>query len=319
MKPRRNPIILTAYLLMLTSCIGTDVVDDLATGSFTIEIESLPNTSLLVNEILQLTAKRITQDNQVIPTNQFIWTSDAPDIAEADGTGLVHALSPGQARITAAYADLISEPVLVTVVRNSEEVAKVLITTQPVTLQASETLQLEAEAQNIEGDVIETDEITWQSANTQVATISATGLVTAVSDGNTDITAMVAGVSSDPFEITVGSRTATRTGTLMGVGGYKASGKVTLSKNSQNQIELSTSADFEASLALGTFIYLSNSTSGGATFSNGLEVADISNNLKGAKTYNISAISSEVNLDTYQYVIILCKPAQVTFGSAELK
>jgi hypothetical protein len=49
----------------------------------------------------------------------------------------------------------------------------------------------------------------------------------------------------------------------------------------------------------------------------GLEVAQISTN--GAKTFDITAIRPATGLFDYQYVIILCKPASLTFGYAELK
>jgi hypothetical protein len=49
----------------------------------------------------------------------------------------------------------------------------------------------------------------------------------------------------------------------------------------------------------------------------GLEVAQIVDN--GAKTFNLSNIKPGIGLNDYKYVIILCKPASVTFGYAELK
>lgn len=77
------------------------------------------------------------------------------------------------------------------------------------------------------------------------------------------------------------------------------------------------SSNFETSFALGTFIYLANSTSGSSVRSTGLEVAEIKNN--GAKTFNITQIKSNATLTDFKYVVILCKPASLTFGFAELK
>lgn len=110
-----------------------------------------------------------------------------------------------------------------------------------------------------------------------------------------------------------------RQGTLQGQGGYTALGTVTLRRNEAGEIILSTSADFQVSLALGTFLYLSNSQAGSATTTSGLEVADVSESTTGAQSFNVSQIDPDATLSTYQYVIVLCKPAQLTFGSAELK
>lgn len=112
---------------------------------------------------------------------------------------------------------------------------------------------------------------------------------------------------------------AERRGTLAGQGGYTAVGTVTLHRNEAGEVILSTSADFEVAFALGTFLYLSNSQDGKVTASNGLEVADVSDKTTGQQSFNVSQIDPNVALSTYQYVIVLCKPAQLTFGAAELK
>ncbi len=109
-----------------------------------------------------------------------------------------------------------------------------------------------------------------------------------------------------------------RQGTLRGQGGYTATGTVTLLRNEAGDMILSTSADFEVSFALGTFLYLSNSQDGRATANDGLEIADVSNPPTGAQSFNVSQLAPDATLTTYQYVIVLCKPARLTFGSAEL-
>lgn len=111
----------------------------------------------------------------------------------------------------------------------------------------------------------------------------------------------------------------TRTGTLQGSGGYESKGTVMLRQDNQGNIILATGEDFEVEFALGTFLYLSNDLSGSAIISTGLEIADISQSTTGAQSFNVTAINDQVTLDTYQYVIILCKPARLVFGSATLE
>jgi hypothetical protein len=63
---------------------------------------------------------------------------------------------------------------------------------------------------------------------------------------------------------------------------------------------------------------LSNTNSNASTVkSAGLELGQISVN--GTHSFDITAINSTVKLGDYKYVIILCKPATVIFGYAELK
>jgi hypothetical protein len=108
---------------------------------------------------------------------------------------------------------------------------------------------------------------------------------------------------------------SSRVGTFVPAGGYAAEGMAVL-RFSGEQVVLELSDNFKTSFALGTFVYLSNSTSGSATFSNGLELGQITTS--GAKTFNVSVLHPTVGLFDYRYVIILCKPARVTFGYADM-
>jgi hypothetical protein len=87
-------------------------------------------------------------------------------------------------------------------------------------------------------------------------------------------------------------------------------------KEVDGNIILELSSNFETSFALGTFIYMANVTNGSQVRSSGLEVAQITTN--GAKSFNLTAINPGIKLTDYTYVIILCKPATVTFGYAQL-
>ena len=54
-----------------------------------------------------------------------------------------------------------------------------------------------------------TSQVSWSSSNTAVATISTGGLVSAVADGTTNITATLSGISSPLLILTVGSPDST--------------------------------------------------------------------------------------------------------------
>ena len=166
--------------------------------------------------------------------------------------------------------------------------------------------------------------LTWSSSRPEVVTVDDTGLVRARAEGTAEVTVAANGTASDPYPLVVGAAvvppeaTGARTGALMGSGGYQASGTVTLQRGDDGILRLMTSDDFTVSVALGTYLYLSNSQEGGATASGGLEIADVSESATGAQVFNVTEIDGSVMLDTYQYVVVLCKPAQLTFGSAKL-
>ena len=85
-----------------------------------------------------------------------------------------------------------SDPVL-----PEETIATVEITTQlPSFLVPSETLQLQAVARDAAGLAVAGVMISWTSSDQAVATVSSTGLVTAVAEGPSTITAAVLTASS---------------------------------------------------------------------------------------------------------------------------
>ena len=304
----------------LSRCIGTDVVDDLATETFTLAVARPETTSFAVGETVQLSARKVTSQEIEVPRTQLAWNSSVPDVATVDDQGLVTTLAPGQTELTVTEGPLSSDPLRLTVVRDANQVARVSITTEASNLAVGEMLQLMLRAENLEGNEVAGETIIWTSSRPEVLTVSETGLVIAQADGTADITVTVDGLASEPYPLMVGEPVAAeRSGTLQGKSGYVASGTVTLSSNEQGDVLLTTSDDFKVSLALGTFLYLSNSEEGPATATSGLEVADVSRATEGQQTFNVTQINANVALDTYQYVVVLCKPARLTFGSAELK
>jgi hypothetical protein len=179
-------------------------------------------------------------------------------------------------------------------------------------LEVNESHTLLVSVKNINDEPLNGRTVEWFSENSSIATVN-NGVVTGVATGLVDIHAKVEGVKSNVLNFSVG---AGLTGSFVSAGGYKASGMASL-KEMDGDIFLEFSNNFETSFALGTYVYMSNVTNGTQVKANGLEVSQITSN--GAKSFNLSLISPATKLTDYKYVIILCKPASVTFGYAELK
>ena len=148
---------------------------------------SLNKTSATVTEgnTLQFTAT-------VLPTNAtnrtVTWTSSDEAVAEVDDTGLVTAVAPGEATITATTTDgtNLSANCDLTVQQNIVYAASISLNKTSANVTAGNTLQLTA-------TVLPTNTtnktVTWTSSNTLVATVSSSGQVTAKSSGSATITA----------------------------------------------------------------------------------------------------------------------------------
>ena len=304
-------LIVIGILFTLSGCIGTDYVDDPIIGE---QIEmSESQLALMVGESHPLSATYFDEYG-IEKSVELLWTSSAPGVATVDSKGVVKAISAGQAMVVASFGSTLSSSVNITVVANANQVAKVEITSpsNKISLGVGESHALVVVVKNINNEILTSREVQWFSENASIATVN-NGVVTGVSTGLVDIHAKVEGVKSNLLNFSIGGGLS---GSFVSAGGYKAIGMASL-KELNGDIILEFSTNFETSFALGTFVYMSNVTNGSQVKANGLEVAQITTN--GAKSFNLSAISPGIKLIDYKYVIILCKPASVTFGYAELK
>lgn len=306
----KSRISILGVFLNLISCIGVDHLEDPLVDE---RIDVAPKQiALMPTQSSQVTATYFNSYGMEEQAN-FIWTSSDPQVASVDGIGVVSAKKSGQAIITASYNSVVSEAVNITVVADANAVARVEVTSPKTMLNVGEKVTLTASVKNILGETLSGRDIQWFSENSSIVSVTDQGEVTALSSGLAGVHAKSENVKSNSIEFVIGS---SRAGVFLPAGGYSAEGMAAL-RTADGNVILELGDNFKTSFALGTFVYLSNSTSGSATFSNGLELAQITTN--GAKTFNVTSIDPDVGLFDYRYVIILCKPARVTFGYADLQ
>ena len=114
-------------------------------------------------------------------TNKNVtWSSSEPNVATVDATGKVTAVAPGQATITVTTVDGNKTDTCVVTVSAEEVPAEAITLNKPETTLAvgkTETLTATLTPSNA------TSEVLWVSSDTEVATVDANGLVTAVAVG----------------------------------------------------------------------------------------------------------------------------------------
>ncbi|MGB3182215.1 MAG: Ig-like domain-containing protein [Cyclobacteriaceae bacterium] len=313
-------------LLLANGCIGTDYADDMVVpDDNTVDpingrlLLSPEEKSLLPGDTTHLSVIGDMVNSPIEP-DEVAWTSSNASVATVED-GVVTGLAVGQTEITAAAGELSTSSLsLITVIADPGDVARVKVIPpsggQSILLLTGETLPLAAEVSDGNGNTLTTDNITWRSEDESVLTVDGDGVITALSEGTTTIKAMARQVASLALPVQVALQRPMVSGTFTGVNSYTAEGMVTLTESRSGDILMTFSEDFATDFALGTFVYMSNSTSGSNTRLNGLEVAEITEG--GAKSFNLSALEPGITLESYPYVIILCKPASITFGYAEL-
>lgn len=147
-------------------------------------IEVSPSSAELdVNETLQLTATLAP----VNATNQYVtWTSDKENIASVSAAGLVVAHAEGEAVITVTSEDG-SHTASCTVKVKKPFIAVTDVTIDPTSadLFVNETIQLLA---SISPSNASNQDLIWTSTDNSIATVDATGLVSAKAVGEATIT-----------------------------------------------------------------------------------------------------------------------------------
>ena len=160
-----------------------------------------PGTAQLtaLGATVQLAAQVLDQNGQPMSGTPVSWTSSDASVATVNDSGLVTAAGNGTATITAS-AGGVSGTAAVTV---SQEVGAVTVAPAADTLVAfGDTVRLSADAFDANGHAVEGAEFAWASSDTLVATVDASGLVTAAGNGTATITA-TAGSVSGTAEVTV--------------------------------------------------------------------------------------------------------------------
>ncbi len=177
-----------------TSTDGSNVSDSCTvkiTDPDIIFVESITITpqdkTLAIGEeiMLQKTIIPASADNQEVE-----WSSDKESVASVTSDGKVKALSAGTAVITASSKDgsNITGKCTITVT-DAVDINSITITPAAVNLKTGETKQL---AYTVEPENATDKTITWNSNNTAVATVTESGLITAIAKGEATITASAA-------------------------------------------------------------------------------------------------------------------------------
>ena len=160
-------------------------------------IEITPPSATLegVGETVQLKAEVYDTGSTIIPGAVVVWSSSNPEVATVDANGIVTAVSNGTTQITATSGGVsTSRPVYVVL---PQPAARIELNISEATLTSiGQSLQLDALVYDIDGVAIPSASVAWSSSHPAVATVDSTGLVSAVSNGTTLITATSGGVST---------------------------------------------------------------------------------------------------------------------------
>ncbi len=175
----------TAILIAVQAC------SDSVPIPFSVDV--FPATSTIdVGATVSLNATVRDEDGVVLEASGLGWSSSDESVATVSVSGLVTGVAPGTVTITAQAGLAASGTASVRVLAG---VVSVAVSPTTGSLSPGQTLQLSATPRDAGGLPVTGASVTWSSGNNAVATVSLTGLVTAVADGQATITAESEGVT----------------------------------------------------------------------------------------------------------------------------
>ncbi len=151
------------------------------------------NVALQIDEICQLvcTVKQMPHNGaETTVTNPTLtWSSTDESVATVDENGLVTAIANGSATITVAYTNYRTYTATAEIeVEAANPVVEMVLNPASLTLTKGNAGQFACSVTE-DGVAVETPALTWSSSNINVASVDELGLVTAISEGTTTITA----------------------------------------------------------------------------------------------------------------------------------
>ena len=146
-----------------------------------------PNANpVVVGQTVQLKGETRDASGQPLSGRPIVWSTSAASVASVSSTGLVTALAPGNATITASSE---GKTGTASITVSPKPVSSVIVSPSQSSVVVGRTLQLTAQVTDEQGNVLSGRPITFSSGTPTVATVSASGLVTGVTAGTATITA----------------------------------------------------------------------------------------------------------------------------------
>jgi uncharacterized protein YjdB len=135
----------------------------------------------------------------------FAWSSSRPDVATVNAAGVVTAVAPGRAEITAAVGGVTGTATAIV----GHAPARIVVSPDSSVISLGGTQHFRAVVLSAAGDTITGMVTSWSSTSVDVATVSDSGLVTAVAVGRTLIIARLGALADSAPVVVIDGNAAT--------------------------------------------------------------------------------------------------------------
>src|SRR5438552_4205825 len=233
---------------------------------------TLPSPSMVAGQSGQASATPKDADGAPLANRPIVWGTSSSQVASVSDVGMISAVTPGTAVISATSEGVRGQGSLNVVAPAPVPVTSVSVALSNSSLNIGQTANATATTRDASGNVLTGRVIGWSSSNTNVATISSAGVVTAVAAGSTNIIATSEGqTGSAPLAVNAPApppvatvtvalsnstlnigQTANATATTRDANGNVLTGRVVGWSSSNTNFATVTSAGVVSALAAGT-------------------------------------------------------------------
>lgn len=245
------------------ACAGSASTDTGSAGQIASIEVSPPASSLAIGAQLPLTAVAHDVDGKIVPNASLVWSVKDPGVATVSASGVVTGVALGTTQV-AASANGKSGIAAITVQKTP--VASLVVRPNHVDAVPGMQTQLTAVAYDAGNNVLSDRAVIWATSNTGVATVDATGAVTAVAPGSATITATAEG-KSDAATVTVSQAPVATVAVTPNPLGMSVGQKTQLT---------ATLRDSSGNVVTGRLVTWASSNTGVATVSSAGEVTAVS-------------------------------------------
>ena len=191
MSMRTLILAVTGFGLSVAACssYGTSVVDVATAARVASVIVSLPASSIVAGQSLRATATLKDANGAVLNGRAIRWRTSSDAIATASDSGVISAIAAGSAVVSAESEGVTGQRTITVASRPPVPVANVSVAITPTAVVVGQTARAIAAVLDSAGNPLTDRVVTWQSANSSIAVVSSAGDVSAMSPGNTSITA----------------------------------------------------------------------------------------------------------------------------------
>lgn len=172
------------------------IVPPAPTPIATLSVDISPS-SVLIGQAAYASATLLDSTGTPLVGRSVAWQSSNSAVAAVAQTGDITAIAAGTAMISATSEGKSAASAITVVAPAPVPVASVSVSPATASLQVGGTLQLSAVTRDANNNVLTGRTVSWSSNNTGIATVSASGFVTAVAAGSVTATALSEGQSGN--------------------------------------------------------------------------------------------------------------------------